>query len=62
MVVRKLPFAFASSKETQWTFNSVTNDENTSTGVVTPSIGAGTMTLASVTANSKVSAPFRGGG
>jgi hypothetical protein len=45
-LLRSLP-----SKITQWTFNSVTNDENTSTGVTTPSIGSGTMTLSSVTAN-----------
>jgi hypothetical protein len=36
---------------TKWNFNSTTNDGNTATGVTTPAIGSGTMTLASVTAN-----------
>lgn len=36
---------------TKWNFNSTTNDGNTATGVTTPAIGAGTMTLTSVTAN-----------
>src|SRR5204863_8038166 len=36
---------------TEWDFNSLTNDVNTATGVTTPAIGSGTMTLASVTAN-----------
>ena len=37
--------AYAQTTITQWNFNSPTPDANTATGTITPSIGAGTITL-----------------
>ena len=48
--VLSIPFG-TRAKLTQWNFNSTTPDSNTGSGVTTPSVGSGTMTLTSVSQN-----------